>query len=583
MSGDATAGTTGAHLFEYPAEAFATPDRDCDLIMKGGVTSGVVYPYAILELARKYRFRSIGGTSAGAIAAAFAAAAEYARTVRGDPEGFRRLQARCETLPDILASLFQATPRYQPLMRYLLRSQGGRGVGPWLWNLPLTFWGSSLAGVTIGAVLTSAFGAGGPGVLAGAGVGLLAALILRLGLLVAGMKSAGFGMCPGLQQPGAEGPALTEWLHQSLQEIAFGDPAHPRPLTFGDLQGDGGEAAIRLKMVTTNLSQHRPHSLPTLGMLANYSEADWRPLFPGPVLAFLSGRRNKGRDSRYPTFPLEADLPVLIAVRMSLSFPVLFQAVPLWWRDVDHPALLKALDPKGQRVEPRWRRLWFTDGGISSNFPIHMFDAVLPSRPTFALSLEQLPPDAPVNSRRVLIPRTASDGIGLPTYDVTSMPAFANGVLGSAKDWQDQLLARMPGQRERIAKVYLTPEEGGLNLTMPRARSQALMRYGQEVGARFAAGEFDFNEHRWRRTLVAYEQLERTVGALDAVWSGAGFGDWLQDYEPLSYRSARASRPVIHDRIGRLAALSKGFLPTLGGRAKLFPRPPGRLRIGPDV
>lgn len=48
---------------------------ECDLVMKGGITSGVVYPPAVLELATRYRFRSIGGSSAGAIAAALAAAA----------------------------------------------------------------------------------------------------------------------------------------------------------------------------------------------------------------------------------------------------------------------------------------------------------------------------------------------------------------------------------------------------------------------------------------------------------------------------------------------------------------------------
>src|SRR5690606_12525089 len=37
--------------------------------------NGIVYPDAVLALAREYRFKSIGGTSAGAIAAAVAAAA----------------------------------------------------------------------------------------------------------------------------------------------------------------------------------------------------------------------------------------------------------------------------------------------------------------------------------------------------------------------------------------------------------------------------------------------------------------------------------------------------------------------------
>lgn len=46
---------------------FAT---ECDLVMKGGITSGIVYPLAIAEIAKAFRLRSIGGTSAGAIAAA---------------------------------------------------------------------------------------------------------------------------------------------------------------------------------------------------------------------------------------------------------------------------------------------------------------------------------------------------------------------------------------------------------------------------------------------------------------------------------------------------------------------------------
>ncbi|QND33346.1 hypothetical protein HB772_14600 [Sinorhizobium meliloti] len=52
-----------------------TPAKYCDLVMKGGITSGIVYPNAALALARDYRFKNIGGTSAGAIAAAACAAA----------------------------------------------------------------------------------------------------------------------------------------------------------------------------------------------------------------------------------------------------------------------------------------------------------------------------------------------------------------------------------------------------------------------------------------------------------------------------------------------------------------------------
>src|SRR5438093_941728 len=53
--------------------------KKCDIVMKGGITSGIVYPGVVCKLATRYQFQSIGGTSAGAIAACVTAAAEYAR------------------------------------------------------------------------------------------------------------------------------------------------------------------------------------------------------------------------------------------------------------------------------------------------------------------------------------------------------------------------------------------------------------------------------------------------------------------------------------------------------------------------
>src|SRR6266851_3655618 len=60
--------------------------RKCDLVMKGGITSGIVYPAAVCELAREFQFVNIGGTSAGAIAAA-----DYRRSEAGSNAGFEAL------------------------------------------------------------------------------------------------------------------------------------------------------------------------------------------------------------------------------------------------------------------------------------------------------------------------------------------------------------------------------------------------------------------------------------------------------------------------------------------------------------
>src|SRR6266566_149411 len=88
----------------------------CDLVMKGGVASDVVYPLAIVEIAKRYRLSSIGGTSSGALSAAIAAAAEYAR----DTGGFQRLaEIPDETAETPPSSQFQPAPRLKPLFNIL--------------------------------------------------------------------------------------------------------------------------------------------------------------------------------------------------------------------------------------------------------------------------------------------------------------------------------------------------------------------------------------------------------------------------------------------------------------------------------
>ncbi len=111
--------------------------RRCDIIMKGGITSGIVYPKAVCRLALEYRFRAIGGTSAGAIAAAATAAAEYGR-LKGSGTSFGELATLPETLArestpgagSRLFRLFQPQPSTARLFRTLTAAiRGERGLG----------------------------------------------------------------------------------------------------------------------------------------------------------------------------------------------------------------------------------------------------------------------------------------------------------------------------------------------------------------------------------------------------------------------------------------------------------------------
>jgi predicted acylesterase/phospholipase RssA len=567
----------------YTADMFASPTDECDIVMKGGVTSGIVYPYAILELARRYRFRSVGGTSAGAIAASLGAAAEYARTVCGDPVGFVRLQRHCDELPERMADLLQPEPRYRRVLTYLLSAQSGRSVFGLVADLPLVAPLPATVGTVAGAIGMWALRAGLAGILLGAIVGLVIALAVHaLRLVRTHLPQSDFGVCPGTDQSSGNGPALTSWLHAAIQDIAFGEGWQGRPpLTFGHLLGTGSDGQIDLRVITTNLGMGRPHTLPTLGITAAYSDAEWRRLFPGDVCDWIAGTVTE--PAHMPgllSFPSPNDLPVLVAARMSLAFPLLFAAVPVHVRDFANAELQRAT---GAAPAIQNRRILFADGGISSNFPIHLFDALLPNRPTFALSLDDLPHGSAMGDQRVFIPATARQGFGLPARETRSLGGLFGSILKAAKDWQDQLLSTMPGQRERIAHVMLSADEGGLNLTMPPARARTLMHRGLEVGRRFADGALDFDEHRWRRSLVAYDQLARMSDTVHQTWS-SGFGSWLLRYlaHPKSYRRlTMTDRNTIHDRLGEVANLAEAFEPGLNDADHKLPRPVGILRVSP--
>src|SRR5437588_268257 len=146
------------------------PDRYCDIVMKGGVTSGIIYPFAISKLSTAYSFKSIGGTSAGAIAAGAAAAAEYRRRYTGSNEGFTELDLLPNTLSVVdddkkrskLFRLFQPQPGTRPLFAMLVASLNRQSFLSRLVHLVssglIQFWLYSLAGALfVGAIAWASY------------------------------------------------------------------------------------------------------------------------------------------------------------------------------------------------------------------------------------------------------------------------------------------------------------------------------------------------------------------------------------------------------------------------------------------
>jgi predicted acylesterase/phospholipase RssA len=494
----------------------------CDLVMKGGITSGVVYPTAIQRLSQRYVFRNVGGASAGAIAAVVAAACEFRRRA-GHADSFDRLKDVNDELtrPHFIEGLFQPTPHARPAFDAALAFQAGQRAGAL--RLLLKRSPASVGIVVAAAVLWIAFVALSVVSLASGGVstieivalvalGLVAlpalavllatAAALALASIVGELNNAlmgnGFGICSGATEKGHDQKGLTDWLHEQIQHCA-GLPLED-PLTFEKLKGDDSETAIALQLVTTDLSYSRPVDLPLpddpdeAGQTAYcFDRRELARLFPDEVIEAMTRvaeqvRFVEGGDVYY-RMP-GSKLPIVVAARLSLSFPILLSTVPLWSKD------------EGERWPVRHT---MSDGGISSNFPIHFFDVLLPRWPTFGLDLEPYPDpaDDATAPRVVFGPQRRA-----PVFtSVSNVLSFARQILNAALDWRDTMQAELPGFRDRVCQIRLTKEEGGLNLNMPSHVVEALQARGRLAGDTIVR-DFRWDCHRFMRYLTFMQVMQ---------------------------------------------------------------------------
>ncbi len=541
--------------------------RLCDVVMKGGVTSGVVYPSAICKLATAYAIKNIGGTSVGAIAAAITAAAEYRRRVTRSGQGYLELAK----LPGFLGgegsllALFAPDPIARALFNVALIPIGSgslfakllRLIGTLLWQY---VW---IPGVAVVALFASFVfvawsldrGVVWRGVLFALFFGLIAAFVgiaIRFVYqLLRVLDGNSFGWCHGFdanaritaddvtQLDAKHAPPLFNWLEAFIAQTA-GTP-RAAPLTFGQLwsaphpdwhAAAPGERCIDFQMVTTCLTLSRPFELPfdpaeqfslvpdpdTDVDRANcrrpsiyFRAEDLKEFFSDDVVLHMTQHgaitalgKCYGDASVYYRFPAAENVPIVVATRMSMSFPVLFCALPLY-----------ALDSNA-----RMQKLWFSDGGLSSNFPIHFFDSPLPRWPTFAIDLlPGAPQDAEVPANvpshyvpgAVVMENAAPPGTVNPWNRLDgggargNVLAFASSILDAARNWQDVTLGTLPGNASRIVGIRLSADEGGLNLNMPPAVIEKMTGLGLSAGdtlvGTFAAdGDAPgWRAHRWLR------------------------------------------------------------------------------------
>ncbi len=386
-------------------------------------------------------------------------------------------------------------------------------------------------------------------------------------------------------------PALVTWLADRIDDLA-GIPAGAdatagsdlgtgRPaLTFGELwlgrlgtpsateldtlrraADDPQLRVIDLAIVTTNASQSRPYTLPFLTAERAEREGASRFLFCRTCLTAVLPVRvvtqmilsspAQARESTCPRHDGEVlqevpdpwDFPVAAAARMSLSLPGLMRAVPLYTLDVESPGPLQ--DAYGRVLAPPPplprvfvpRVQWFSDGGLTSNFPIHFFDTLLPRWPTFGLTLDQVQ-TAPATSAG----HRLAEWLTVPEQDaaprarswrrVSGVGSFAGALLSTGLGWRDAMQSDLPGFRGRIAVVRQGAGEGGANLFMTQPAVLALGLRGYHAGLalreRFTggdgevAGQTQTDRYRWIRLRMAlreYRELSLDISARLPLYS----------------------------------------------------------------
>ena len=610
--------------------------RSCDLIMKGGITSGVIYPRLVAELAKSHQLRSVGGTSAGAIAAAGAAAAQYGRAngvkikddagpSRGDIGPFEKLDKLPEELgksvrpgQSRLLSFFSPQDATRTPFELLLlmidkdRSALARLRGAcWIlfkqhWFVfllvPLIVYTVSyfLERLITAYDLRQAFSITAA-VLGFVTLGIMTTGIFAIRKLLLDLTQQNFGIATGMPPESAKSTdplTLTPWLATYFNTLS-GKP-NDQPLTFGDLWGPPTNSSnpddrkgrpenpvVDFQAVTTCLSLGRPYSLPLEDKDFYYSDGEWAKLFPPEVMTWLLTHERTSDTvkelhnagfTHLHAMPEPCDWPVVIAVRMSLSFPVLLAAVPMYRINRGE----KKSPPKPVKVQPI--KVLFTDGGVSSNFPIHLFDSPFPSRPTFAVDLQSFPdtmtdPKERADKRVFTFIGNRSGHqqviheppLGKPSGQVVW---FVSRLIETMQNWRDQLPKSMAGYRDRIAYVQHTKDEGGLNLNMSEPLITALGNAGaaaaQKLTAAFYAphkeykGQTGWQNHQWIRMRSSLKQLDALIQSVSEKIESKYSHLPKEDAPAYAFSQAPGQNPV--DQLKALALLQE--LENLAARMK---------------
>jgi hypothetical protein len=244
----------------------------------------------------------------------------------------------------------------------------------------------------------------------------------------------------------------------------------------------------------------------------------------------------------------------------------------------------------------------FSDGGICSNFPVQMFDSVLPGWPTFGINLRDDLPKAGNHEERAYLPDRGKslppEHYGIEGNGFGALVSFATAIVKTMQNWRDNLQRAAPGFRDRIVTVRHTRNEGGLNLDMQAATIEAMATSGtlaaeeliQAFGRPPTIEEDHLTYHRWvriRSLLDVFQQVLREIhDGVTVLDNHPPYPELVRDaplYVGESYRLSQLARDAAARLLDALDRLDHELEEERLDYSRTAPRPKVELRIQPVI
>lgn len=412
-----------------------------NLILKGGVSSGLIYPEFIAQIRKELEIGGFAGSSAGAIASALGACAELAWR-DGDEKSYERYAKSISDLTKNLTSLFDPSLPFRALFKAILLIAPGSGRAKYFQAI-MCFAPTILIGAFIALLISWITKSGLIISILLIALGAFFALTIHMvSLLVMASKKYNFGICKGLK--------LSEWISDAICEISAKDSI----IRFKDFE----DAGIGFRLAISNLNNGSGMVLPNENLTLKFDKHEFAKLFPQNTMQYLEKIQKEPQSAMWD-LPMGSEMPILVALRISASCPALFEQIPF---------------------HTDKQKIYLSDGGICMNFPFDIFQNDV--NQSIVIDLQTIHQE--YEGERVWdIKEEATTHL----VKINGLFSYVWELVKTMREGHAKHQIYALGDNFHCFRIGLKPHEGGMNLSNHYAVLDEVIEIGRSAGAIVAA------------------------------------------------------------------------------------------------